>query len=46
MTKRIKLAKNITEKEFDNGYWYADEIKVLTDKDNKVFTTNEHRSNH
>ncbi|MBX2922174.1 MAG: hypothetical protein KF746_08280 [Chitinophagaceae bacterium] len=29
MTKRIKLAKNITEKEFDNGYWYADEIKVF-----------------
>lgn len=29
MTNRIKLAKNITEKEFDNGYWYADEIKAF-----------------
>src|SRR5580765_6985627 len=29
MTKKIKLAKGITEKEFDNGYWYADEIKAF-----------------
>lgn len=29
MTKRVKLEKNITEKEFDNGYWYADEIKAF-----------------
>lgn len=28
MTK-VKLTKNITEKEFDNGYWYADEIKAF-----------------
>lgn len=24
-----KLTKGITEKEFDNGYWYADEIKAF-----------------
>lgn len=24
---RNKLTKSITEKEFDNGYWYADEIR-------------------
>lgn len=29
MTKVIKLTINITEKEFDNGYWYADEIKAF-----------------
>jgi hypothetical protein len=29
MTRKIKLTKYITEKEFDNGYWYADEIKSL-----------------
>jgi len=29
MTKAIKLAKDMTEKEFDNGYWYADEIKAF-----------------
>lgn len=29
MTRKIKLTKYITEKEFDNGYWYADEIKTL-----------------
>ena len=27
MTKLVRLTKNITEKEFDNGYWYAEEIK-------------------
>ena len=27
MANKIKLTKNITETEFDNGYWYADEIK-------------------
>lgn len=29
MTKQVKLTKNITEKEFDNGYWYADDIKAF-----------------
>jgi hypothetical protein len=29
MTKATKLTISITEKEFDNGYWYADEIKVF-----------------
>jgi hypothetical protein len=29
LTKKTKLIKNITEKEFDNGYWYADEIKAF-----------------
>ncbi|MBS1731306.1 MAG: hypothetical protein JSS67_11120 [Bacteroidetes bacterium] len=29
MKKRVKLTKNITKKEFDNGYWCADEIKVF-----------------
>lgn len=29
MTKTTKLTKDITEKEFDNGYWYADEIKTF-----------------
>ncbi|MBA3873068.1 MAG: hypothetical protein H0X30_28375 [Anaerolineae bacterium] len=29
MTKKIKLTKDITEQEFDNGYWYADEIKAF-----------------
>ena len=29
MTKKVKLTKNITEKEFDNGYWYADDIKAF-----------------
>jgi len=27
MNKRIKLTKEITEEQFDNGYWYVDEIK-------------------
>jgi len=27
MTKQVKLTKNITETEFNKGYWYADEIK-------------------
>lgn len=27
MTKLVRLTKNITEKEFDNCYWYAEEIK-------------------
>lgn len=27
MNKKIKLTKNISEEQFDNGYWYADEIK-------------------
>jgi len=26
---KVKLTKNITEKEFDNGYWYADVIKAF-----------------
>lgn len=29
MTKQTKLIKNITETEFNTGYWYADEIKVF-----------------
>jgi hypothetical protein len=29
MPKEIKLSKSMTEKEFDNGYWYAFEIKVF-----------------
>jgi len=29
MNKKVKLTKHITEIEFDNGYWYADEIKVF-----------------
>lgn len=29
MPGNTKLTKNITEKEFDNGYWYADEIKAF-----------------
>jgi hypothetical protein len=29
MTKQSKLTKDIAEKEFDNGYWYADEIKAF-----------------
>jgi hypothetical protein len=29
MAKKVKLTKNITETEFDNGYWYADEIKAF-----------------
>jgi hypothetical protein len=27
MKKQIRLTKDITEEEFDNGYWYADEIR-------------------
>ncbi len=27
MSKKQKLTKNITEDQFNNGYWYADEIK-------------------
>lgn len=29
MTQKIQLTKNITEAEFDHGYWYADEIKTF-----------------
>lgn len=29
MAKQTKLTKNITEEEFDRGYWYADEIKAF-----------------
>lgn len=29
MTKQTKLIKNITETEFNQGYWYADEIKAF-----------------
>ena len=29
MTKRVKLTKNITEEEFDRGYWFADEVKTF-----------------
>jgi len=31
MPKKIKLSKSITEKQFDNGYWYAVEIKAFAD---------------
>lgn len=29
MTKKIKLSKSMTENEFNNGYWYANEIKAF-----------------
>lgn len=29
MPKKVKLTKDITAAEFDNGYWYADEIKAF-----------------
>lgn len=29
MVKRSKLTKNITKPQFDNGYWYTDEIKAF-----------------
>jgi len=29
MTKQTKLTKNMTETEFNNGYWYADQIKAF-----------------
>ena len=29
MTGRIRLTKDITEKEFDNGYWYASDLKTF-----------------
>jgi hypothetical protein len=29
MDRKIELTKKITETQFDNGYWYADEIKVF-----------------
>ena len=29
MPKKTELTKDITEAEFDNGYWYADEIKAF-----------------
>jgi hypothetical protein len=29
MAKKIKLTKHITRAQFDNGYWYADEIKAF-----------------
>jgi hypothetical protein len=31
MPKKIKLSKSMTEKQFDNGYWYAVEIKAFAD---------------
>src|SRR5687768_224087 len=30
MAKTTKLTTNITEKEFDKGYWYASEIKTFS----------------
>lgn len=30
MAKKSKLTKNITKAQFDNGYWYTDEIKAFT----------------
>jgi len=32
MDRKIKLTKQITETQFDNGYWYADEIKAFAKK--------------
>lgn len=29
MAKKVKLSKSMTETQFDNGYWYADEIKAF-----------------
>jgi len=29
MNKKIKLTKSISEEQFDNGYWYANEIKLF-----------------
>ncbi len=29
MARHVKLTKNITEEEFDKGYWFANEIKAL-----------------
>ncbi len=29
MTKKLNLFKSMTVTQFDNGYWYADEIKVF-----------------
>jgi hypothetical protein len=29
MSKKLRLTKAITEQQFDNGYWYADEIKLF-----------------
>lgn len=29
MAKKLKLTKDTTETEFDNGYWYADKIKAF-----------------
>ena len=29
MAKKVKLTKDITEKQFDNGYWYATEVRSL-----------------
>jgi hypothetical protein len=32
MHKKPKLSKSMTEKQFDNGYWYAVEIKAFADE--------------
>ncbi|MFN2577545.1 MAG: hypothetical protein ABR607_07625 [Pyrinomonadaceae bacterium] len=32
MSKKTKLSKLMTEKQFDNGYWYAVEIKALANE--------------
>jgi hypothetical protein len=32
MPKKPKLSKSITEEQFDNGYWYAVEIKAFADE--------------
>ena len=29
MGKKVKLSRSMTETEFDNGYWYADEIRAF-----------------
>jgi hypothetical protein len=29
MAQKIRLSKSMTEPEFDNGYWYADEVKAF-----------------
>ena len=32
MPKKPKLSKSMTEEQFDNGYWYAIEVKALADE--------------
>ena len=32
MAKKTKLSKSMTEEQFDNGYWYAVEVKAFADE--------------